>query len=51
MAADNQQHVTSASPARTASRPGKYNAQWPSVWPGVGTILGAPGTRSVPESP
>jgi hypothetical protein len=43
-------NVTTASPAITASRSGKWNATCPSVCPGVNTIRGEPGTSSVPFS-
>ena len=36
--------VTIASPANTVSRSGRCRAQWPSVWPGVGTTTERPGT-------
>jgi DNA mismatch endonuclease, patch repair protein len=41
--------MTTASPAISASRSGKCSAQWPSVWPGLKTTRGAPGTGSVPS--
>ena len=42
--------MTRASPAITASRSGKWRAQWPTVWPGVKTTRGEPGTSSTPSA-
>ena len=39
--------MTIASPAKTVSRSGRCRAQCPSVWPGVGTTTGFPGTGRV----
>src|SRR5438094_342984 len=43
-------HVHSSSPTKSAPRDSKSRAQWPSVWPGVCTTRGRPGTSSTSPS-